>query len=126
MFKKEHTKHTVMIVDDEALIRKTLRKVLDRAGGFEIVGEAEDGVEGVEKAWDLRPQVILLDVAMPRMDGLAAYEAIRKVSPDSKIVILTSFFGMEKEFLDLGVDGFLPKSARIKEVSATLKHLVAA
>jgi len=123
MFRKQPAKPTVMIVDDESLIRSALRKVLDRAGGFDIVAEAVDGIEGVEKAGDIRPQLILLDVAMPRMNGVEAYAAIRLVSPDSKIVILTSFFGMDKEFRELGADGFLPKSARIKEVSTTLRNL---
>jgi YesN/AraC family two-component response regulator len=122
---KQDAKTRVLIVDDEELIRKTLRRVLDRAGGFEIVGEAADGVEGLMKANELQPDVVLLDVAMPEMDGLTAFPKIRQAAPDSKIVVLTGFFGMGKEFSDLGADGFLPKSVRTKEMANLLNRLTA-
>ena len=82
---------TVLIVDDEPLIRAGLRLVLDGAQGIVIVGEAGDGVEGEELAARLRPDVVLMDVRMPRRDGVAATARIRALPSPPSVVVLTAF-----------------------------------
>ena len=82
---------TVLIVDDEPLIRAGLRLVLEGARGIEIVGEAGDGVEGEELAARLRPDVVLMDVRMPRRDGVAATARIRALPSPPSVVVLTAF-----------------------------------
>ena len=82
---------TVLIVDDEPLIRAGLRLVLDGARGIEIAGEAGDGVEGEELAARLRPDVVLMDVRMPRRDGVAATARIRALPSPPSVVVLTAF-----------------------------------
>lgn len=101
----------VLVVDDVADIRLLLRLALEGDGRFEIVGEAGDGSEAIDAAGRLRPDVVLLDLAMPVMDGLEALPGIRAQSPESKIVILSGFNARElsAEALSLGASSYMEK-----------------
>ena len=103
----------VLLVDDQALVRAGLRALLDATGGIEVVGEAEDGAEAVRVAADLVPDVVLMDIRMPGMDGLAATKAISADPALSgvRIVVLTTFDLDEYVFdgLRSGASGFLVK-----------------
>jgi two-component system, NarL family, response regulator YdfI len=81
----------VMITDDHLIVREGLRLILETADGIELVGEAKDGAECLELVKKLNPQVILMDLQMPRMDGITAIEHLRKDYPDLAIVILTTY-----------------------------------
>lgn len=101
----------VLLVDDEALIRAGLRLVLDGARGIRIVGEAEDGVEGERLARELSPDVVLMDVRMPRRDGVEATAAVRALPDAPAVVVLTAFATDEFVLgaLQAGAAGFLLK-----------------
>ena len=79
----------ILLVDDSRLVRLTIRTVLQRAGGFEIVGEAENGREGVDMAKELNPDVVTLDIEMPVMNGIECLRRLRVLSP-AKVVVLSS------------------------------------
>ena len=81
----------VLLVDDMAGLRKLVRMTLESSDRFIVVGEAGDGVEAIERARDLTPDVVLLDLSMPRMDGLEALPLILDASPGSKVIVLTGF-----------------------------------
>ena len=81
----------VLVVDDYKPFRVILRYVIGEEPGIEIVGEAADGFAAIDLAEELRPDVVLLDLAMPKLDGWEAIPLIREVSPDSRIVILSGF-----------------------------------
>jgi DNA-binding NarL/FixJ family response regulator len=104
----------ILIVDDQAMVRTGFRMILESEQDIQIVGEAADGVEAIDQARTLQPDVILMDVRMPRLDGL---EATRRVldgaSPSSKVLILTTFDLDEYvyEALRAGASGFLLKVA---------------
>ncbi|MFG6199863.1 response regulator [Nonomuraea sp. JJY05] len=100
-----------LLVDDESLIRAGLRFILESAPDVEVVGEAADGDEAVEAVHRLGPDVILMDIRMPRTDGLAATEAIRRLARAPAVVILTTFDSDEHVFtaLEAGACGFLLK-----------------
>jgi NarL family two-component system response regulator YdfI len=80
-----------MITDDHLIVREGLRLILETADGIELVGEAKDGTECLELVKELNPQVILMDLQMPRMDGITAIEHLRKDYPEIAIVILTTY-----------------------------------
>ena len=101
----------VLVVDDHAIVREGLRWLMATEPGLELVGEAADGVEAVEKARDLRPDVILMDLIMPRMDGIAATAAITSAQPETHVLVLTSFAEDEQVFpaIKAGALGYLLK-----------------
>ncbi len=113
----------VLIVDDTPDIRFLLTSALGALGGFDIVGEAENGEEAVRLANELRPDAVLLDLAMPVMDGLQATPEILKCAPDTRIVILSGFSkdGMEREALGLGACAYLEKGTKPKDIAETLR-----
>jgi DNA-binding NarL/FixJ family response regulator len=104
----------VLLVDDQPLIRLGFRMVLEGEPGIAVVGEADDGVEAVELAATLQPDVVVMDVRMPRLDGIAATRRIAERLPEVRVLILTTFDLDEYAFAGLraGASGFLLKNAR--------------
>ncbi|MBI4011449.1 MAG: response regulator transcription factor [Candidatus Rokubacteria bacterium] len=119
-------KTRVLVADDHALFRKGVATLLRDADGFSVVGEARDGREAVAKAQALAPDVVLMDIYMPGMDGLEAARRIKAAMPATKIVMLTvseedqSLFGAVKT----GAQGYLLKSVEPEELFHTLRGVV--
>lgn len=115
----------VLIADDHAVVREGLRGLITSEPGMEIVGEAADGAEAVEKARSLQPDVILLDLVMPRMSGLAAIITIKKENPDARILILTSFVEDSKVFpaIKSGALGYLLKDSLPDELLRAIRQV---
>jgi DNA-binding NarL/FixJ family response regulator len=103
---------TVVLVDDQQLVRDGLRLILELAG-IDVVGEAGDGEEGVRLVLDRRPDVVLMDLRMPRMDGIAATRRIVGAGSTTRVLVLTTFEGEELTFraLQAGAAGYLLKDA---------------
>ncbi|WP_200807880.1 response regulator transcription factor [Demequina sp. NBRC 110056] len=103
----------VALVDDQAMVRVGLRMILDAEADIEIVGEAADGADAVALVRDNAPDVVLMDIRMPGVDGLAATEQVLAAHPETRVVILTTFDDDEYvyEALRVGASGFLLKSA---------------
>src|SRR4051794_23111113 len=104
---------TVLIADDEALLRRGLRSVLDGDEDVEVVGEAADGAEAVELAADHDPDVVLMDVRMPGVDGLEAIRRLRAAGSRARVLVVTTFDADEHVHgaLKAGASGFLLKHA---------------
>ena len=113
----------VLLVDDQALLRMGFRLILETEPDIEVAGEAADGAAGVAMASALRPDVVLMDVRMPGMDGIAATAAITAAGPDRKVIILTTFDLDEYVFAGLkaGASGFLLKDVRPHELVAAVR-----
>jgi len=107
----------VLIIDDSALMRRLMRKVL-KNNGFEVVGEANDGVLGVEKYRELLPDIVTLDLIMDRMSGIGALERILEINPDANVFIVSSM-GQEiivREAISRGAKSFILKPFTDKQV----------
>jgi two-component system nitrate/nitrite response regulator NarL len=115
-------KTRVLLVDDHALFRGGLAALLFARPEFEIVGEAEDGLEAIEKARETKPDVILMDVYMPRCDGVTALRTIKKEMPDVKVVMLTvcEDDGKLIDAISCGAQGYLLKKLRPRELFSVL------
>jgi DNA-binding NarL/FixJ family response regulator/class 3 adenylate cyclase len=113
----------VLLVDDHAVVRRGLRGFLELLKDFDVVGEAENGREGVAAADRLVPDVILMDLLMPEMGGLEAIAAIKQAHPEIEIVAVTSFIEEEKvtAALEAGASGYLLKDADADEVIAAIR-----
>ena len=113
----------VLLVDDQVLLRVGFRMVLDAESDMEVVGEAANGAEAVHQAALLRPDVVLMDVRMPEMDGIQATERIVAARETSRVLILTTFDLDEYAFgaLRAGASGFLLKDARPAELLAAIR-----
>ncbi|MFI9557893.1 response regulator [Nonomuraea endophytica] len=116
----------ILLADDEAMIRAGIKAILGADPELEVVAEAADGKEAVDLAISHHPDVVLLDIRMPRMDGLAAAAEIRRAAPGSAVVILTTFGEDDyiAKALDVGASGFLLKSGDPRELLAGI-HAVA-
>jgi len=117
----------VMIVDDHALFRRGLQMVLEAEEGIEVVGEAGDGQEAIQKAEEAMPDVVLMDVRMPKRSGIEATTALKEVLPNVKILMLT----ISDEEADLyeaikaGASGYLLKEISIEEVANAVRAVEA-
>jgi NarL family two-component system response regulator LiaR len=103
----------VLIADDHPIVRDGLRLLIDTEPGLELAGEAANGVEAVELARSTRPDVILLDLVMPKMNGIEALIEIKRDNPDARILVVTSFADDDKIFpaIKAGALGYLLKEA---------------
>jgi DNA-binding NarL/FixJ family response regulator len=117
---------TVLIVDDDALVRSSLRSILDGQSNINICGEAKDGKEALEKLGELRPDIVLLDIGMPRMNGIEAAQEIHRVLPSTKIVFFTAHPASLFEGSRSWTNGFVNKMAAETELIPTLNHLLQA
>jgi Response regulator containing a CheY-like receiver domain and an HTH DNA-binding domain len=118
---------SVMLVDDQALVRMGFRMVLDAEDDIAVIGEAPDGAQAISAAARLRPDVILMDVRMPGVDGIEATRNIVAAQPDARVIVLTTFDLDEYAFggLRAGASGFLLKDARPAELLAAIRSVAA-
>ena len=113
----------VLIADDHAVLRDGLRALLSGCEGIEVVGEAEDGMDAVEKAIALQPDVVLMDIAMPRLGGLEAALELRQRKVPAKILVLTQYDNKEYVFkmLKAGAAGYILKKAAATELVTAIR-----
>ena len=116
----------MLLVDDDALVRAGLRMVLSAAQDLQVVGEAADGAAAVAAVGEHRPDVVLMDIRMPEMDGITATAALRRLDAPPKVIVLTTFQADEQVMsaLRAGADGFLVKDTPPAEI-VTAVRLVA-
>src|SRR5512140_1014000 len=115
----------LLIVDDQAIVRKGIRALLAEVNGMEVIGEAGDGLEAVRLAGVLHPDVILMDLVMPRLDGIEAIRRILADQPKARILVLTSFAADDKVFpaIKAGALGYLLKDSEPEELIAAIKNI---
>jgi DNA-binding NarL/FixJ family response regulator len=117
----------VLIADDQRVVRDGLAMLIGLIEGVEVVGAAADGVEALELARSERPDVILMDLRMPRMEGAQATREIRAALPDTQVLVLTTYADDESLFpaLQAGARGYLTKDASAEEIADAIRALAA-
>lgn len=120
-------KMRVLLADDHVVFREGMRSLLERWDDLEVVGEAGDGAEAVKLAAELKPDIALLDIVMPNLNGVEATKQIKKVSPSTAVLVLTAY--EDDRFilglLEAGAAGYLLKSARGEEVVEAIRAVSA-
>jgi DNA-binding NarL/FixJ family response regulator len=115
----------ILIVDDMEHVRQGLRTILELTGDIEVVGEAEDGLEAIEQAIHLKPDVVLMDLEMPKLDGLDATQHIKEAHPEIGIVMITihNTEDLKERAVRKGVDAFIGKGTSTETLIETIKDV---
>jgi two-component system, NarL family, response regulator NreC len=121
------TRTRVLIADDHAIVRHGLVGILNATDDIEVVGQAGNGDEAVTRAIDLKPDIVLLDVSMPRLNGLEAARRIHKAVPSSRILVLTMHEDEEYvlKMVRVGVSGYIVKDGAVSELIAAIRAIKA-
>jgi DNA-binding NarL/FixJ family response regulator len=116
---------TILVVDDHPMLREGVAAVLQLRDDMKLVGEAQNGAEAVARFRELRPDVVLMDLQMPEMNGVQAIEAIRREAPNARIVVLTTYEGDVQALraMKAGAAGYLLKSSLRKELIETIREV---
>ncbi|MCW3490109.1 response regulator [Dethiobacter alkaliphilus] len=111
-------KITIILADDHAVVRESIRRLLEEREDLEVVGEAGDGESAVELVKNLKPRVVILDISMPKLNGIDATRKIRELSPDTNILILSAYDYSQYVFalLEAGATGYLLKDVNCQEL----------
>lgn len=115
----------VMLVDDHEMVRLGLKSFLNLQADIEVIAEAEDGQEGMEKALQIRPDIVVMDLVMPKLNGVEATLAILEKWPEATILILTSYLDNEKIYpvLDAGARGYMLKTSSAEEILRAIRKV---
>lgn len=120
------SKTTILLVDDHAVLRSGLRLLLDAQPGLQVVGEASDAQEALELAAEVQPDLVLLDLTLPRMDGIATLPLLRKLLPDARVLVLTMHDdeGYLRQAFRAGAAGYVLKKAADAELIAAVRAVM--
>ena len=119
-------KTRIVIADDHEVVRKGLRAILEAHPGWEVCGEASDGRSAVEKAQELRPEVVVIDIGMPQLNGLEATRQILKNQPETRVLVLSVYESEQlvEEVLDAGARGYVLKSDASRDLVRAIEELL--
>ena len=117
---------SVLLVEDQLMVRQGLRMRLGLEQDMQIVGEARDGIEAIELAHQLHPDIVLMDVEMPRMDGITATKAIRAIAPEAKVVVVSLHCDLATQMQAeaAGAVGFVAKHSGEEALLRTIRRVV--
>jgi DNA-binding NarL/FixJ family response regulator len=116
----------VLVVDDQLLYAEAISVLLELQDGIEVVGIAGDGQEAIAQATDLRPDLVLIDIEMPRVDGISATRLIRRRLPKTRVVVMTALTGDEyrQRALKAGAEACVPKFSHAGDLLETIENVV--
>lgn len=123
MSDKETT--TIILIDDQAIVRAAFKSLLEQVGHFAVIGDAGDARAGIALAEQLRPDVVILDIAMPGLSGLDAVQPIKRASPRTKVLMASQHEGQKfvQQALEAGADGYLSKDSEPEELALAIESI---
>jgi YesN/AraC family two-component response regulator len=113
----------IMLVDDHDEIRQVLKNILSLTKDIEVIGEAADGQEGLQKAAELEPDIIIMDERMPGLNGLEASRILNESGLSCKIIMLTSFIDFESKAFEYGIKAYLLKGAKLNVLTDCIRRV---
>jgi DNA-binding NarL/FixJ family response regulator len=115
----------ILIADDHTLVRRGLRAILDHMENVEVVGEASDGIEAVDLVKELKPDIVVMDVSMPRLDGIGAAGRIQELDLPTRIVVLSMYDdpNLVRKALQSGAEGYLVKRSVSEELVPAINNI---
>jgi DNA-binding NarL/FixJ family response regulator len=115
----------ILLVEDQQIIREGLRALISNMPGFEVVGEAENGFEAIKAFKNYAPDIVLMDLSMPKMNGVEATKHLKRINQDASILVLTSHCAEKcvRESLAAGASGFLDKNCSASELAQAINHI---
>jgi len=118
---------TVLLADDHPVVRKSLKSDLETEAGFKVIGEAGDGEEAIKLVSELHPDVVIMDIAMPKMNGIEATRRIKSISPNTIVLVLTVYDDVEHVLgiLESGADGYLTKNLSVEDIIKAIQSSIA-
>ncbi len=116
-------KKSILIVDDSPMLREELQSLLSCQQDFSVVGSAADGLEAIELVGKLQPDLVLMDISMPRMNGLDATWDIKKKWPMTKILVYTNFHSYDKAAIKAGADGYILKDTSSNKLIESIEYI---
>jgi two-component system response regulator NreC len=116
-----------MLVDDHDVVRTGLRSFLETQPGFEVIAEAKNGLQALERAKEIHPDIVLMDITMPDMDGMEATQRLKQLYPDCQILVLTVHADKQyfMKMLSVGASGYITKQAAADELVAAIQAVAA-
>jgi len=123
---KNSSQTRILVVDDSSVVRQQLRRLLERYPEWEVCGEAIDGREAIEKVSELKPDLVLLDFAMPVLNGLKSAQSILKQFPETLILLFTTFLSNQllDEARNIGIHGAMAKSDLVRDLAPGIQALL--
>ena len=115
----------VLIIEDHPMFRMGLSLVLEKIGDIDLIGEAENGIEGVEKTRNLLPDVVLMDIGLPEIDGIEATKEIKETNPEINVLMFTSRDSEDDVFsaFEAGANGYIMKGASAEQIELAIKSV---
>ena len=116
----------VLVVEDQAVVREGVVAILSFSPDIEVVGQAENGAQALAMVKTKKPDVILLDLVMPQMDGLTAIPRIKEINPDAKVLLASGYSinGQASKIMERGCDGFIQKPFTLKQLSTKIREIL--
>jgi NarL family two-component system response regulator LiaR len=117
---------TIILADDHPVVRKALRNEIEKEADFQILAEAVDGEEAVSLVTELKPNVVIMDIGMPKLNGIEATRQIKRIYHDTMVLVLTIYDDIEHilEILDSGADGYLTKNVLVEEIVQAVRSVI--
>ena len=118
--------YSIYVIEDQTILRELVCRLIDDMSGFELAGSSGDGLEGLRECMELRPDLVIVDIMVPSLNGLEIVRQLKKAVPDTKLIVFSAYSTRERvqAALQAGVNGIVHKDASVEELESGIKHVM--